>query len=115
MKLISIIWLIFTILFSYLSYYHYEQSKVKYPAFKVTSLRGADITFGGVSITKPLKDFSKDFNEYLHKQNISNEKQNKISAVGYLAAALTALLSLFLSYGRRVGGKRGQATFSNLT
>jgi len=67
MKLISIIWLIFALLFSYLSYYYYIQSKTEYPDFKVTSLRGADIKFGSVSITKPLKDFSKDFNEYLHK------------------------------------------------
>ena len=98
MKLISIIWLIFIVLFSYLSYYHYKQSKIKYPELKVTQLGNADIQFGGISIKKPLKDFAKDFNEYLQKQNNSNEKQNKFSAIGYLAATLTALLSFALSF-----------------
>ncbi len=108
MKIISIIWLIFTLLFSYLSYYHYDQSKITYPEFKVTELPGPDIMFNRVSITKPLKDFTEGFNEYLHNQNTSNAKQNRMSARGYLAAALTALISLILSseYGRNHANKK---------
>ena len=98
MKLISVLWLIFTTLFSLLSYYHYDQSKITYPEFKVTELPGPDIMFNRISITKPLKDFAEDFNEYLHNQNISNAKQNRMSAIGYLAAALLAFFSFILSF-----------------
>ena len=108
MKIISIIWLIFTILFSYLSYYHYQQSKINYPEFKVTEIKGVKIIAGGMSIEQPLRDFAKDFNEYLNKQNKSNEKQNKFSATGYLIAAFTALLSFVLSfeYGQNRANKK---------
>tara|TARA_B100000315_G_C14327536_1_gene473743 strand:- start:106 stop:519 length:414 start_codon:yes stop_codon:yes gene_type:complete len=108
MKPITIIWIIFTILFSYLSYYHYEQSKFKYSEFKVTPLDRGKVRIGITPINKPLKDFAKDFNKYLQKQNNLNEKQNKFSAIGYLIASLTALLSFVLSfeYGKNHANKK---------
>ncbi|HDZ02749.1 MAG TPA: hypothetical protein ENH52_15120 [Nitrospirae bacterium] len=98
MKLISIIWLIFTVLFTYLSYFHYEQSKNVYPDFKVIKRPVKMKTeILGMAPDKPLKDFAKHFNEYLDNQNKSNKKQNKLSAVGYIAAAFTSFISLLLT------------------
>ncbi len=100
MKLISIIWLIFTVLFSYLSYFHYQQSRVAYPHFEVTEIKGIKIMAGDMSIEQPLKDFANKFNEYLDKQNKSNKKQHKLTGFGYLAASFIAFISFLLTFNK---------------
>ncbi|MDH5203374.1 MAG: hypothetical protein OEW69_08965 [Nitrospirota bacterium] len=50
----------------------------------------------GVDIDEPLKNFITDFNAYVADYNKSNSKQNMIAGLGFIAAALVALLSLFL-------------------
>lgn len=106
MKPISIIWLLFTFLFLYLTVYHYNQSKHKYPAFKLTERTFDDPQSGfkitaeiaGSPIDKPLQDFTTDFNKYLNNQNESNKKQNMASARGYFIAMLTAFLCFLLTF-----------------
>ena len=107
MKLISIIWLIFTVLFAYLSYFHYDQSKSEYPEFvrikrpEVYGGMRGNFRFKGMGIDKPLDDFTKDFNKYLDNQNKANRKQNIASTVGYSIASLTAFISFIFSFNIR--------------
>ena len=46
----------------------------------------------------PMKDFVKDFNEYLSVQNETSRKANERAALGYFLAALTALFSMWLTW-----------------
>ena len=54
----------------------------------------------GMAPDKPLKAFAKDFNRYLNNQNKTNKKQNMMSAFGYIVAAFTSFISLFLTNKR---------------
>jgi hypothetical protein len=96
---VSIIWLVFVVLFFKLGLYHWNVAKTKVPPFKLRERPGKDmgsVTFLGADIDQPLKDFVDEFNEHLTNQNELSKKQNRCSAYGYWLAALTALVSLFL-------------------
>jgi len=93
-KPIAIIWLIFTLLFGFLSYYHYLQSKTKYPSFVV----GKSPSVSGVYFGKPLENFAKQFNDYLEEQNKSNYRVNIATMLGYFIATLAALVSFLISF-----------------
>jgi len=54
------------------------------------------IKVAGSELDEPLRNFVADFNSYIDSYNNSTSIQNRMAAFGYIAAALVALLSLFL-------------------
>ncbi len=103
---LSVIWLIFTILFFVLGLSHWRESKSTIPPFEVTQREmdkpsspvRVSVQLKGTELDQPLKDFAKDFNMYLEKQNKSFRTSNCKAAFGYFLAALTALVSLLLEW-----------------
>ena len=103
---LSIIWLIFAVLFFILGSSHWAESKKSIPPFEVTqreldrpgSSVSATIKFKGTELDKPLKDFATDFNKYLEEQNESSRKSNRRAAWGYFLASLTAFVSMLLEW-----------------
>ena len=97
---ILIIWLVFAVLFFVLGLYHWNVAKTSVPPFKLSERPGKNmgsVNFLGADIDQPVNDFAEDFNRYLTEQNELSKKQNRLSVCGYWLAALTALVSLFLS------------------
>ncbi len=103
---LSVIWLIFTILFLLLGKSHWIESQNIIPPFELTqremdkpsSSIHATITIKGTELDKPLKDFTNEFNSYLEKQNQSSHKANRNAAWGYFLASLAALISMLLEW-----------------
>lgn len=96
---ISIIWLIFVILFFILGWYHWGTSKKVIEPFKPSERplkNSGSVKILGADVDQPIKDFSKNFNEYLAEQNKLSKRQNRISAFGYWLASLTAFVSMAL-------------------
>jgi hypothetical protein len=100
-----VIWLIFTISFLVLACFHWRASKKIIPPFQMSKRpynlpsSGVQVTINvaGADIDKPLEDFVGDFNSYLNYYNKSFRRQNRIQALGYLLASLTAVVSIFLT------------------
>ena len=82
-KGISIIWLVFTIIFLVLGHYHWQASKNKIHPFPIPHSEG------------------KTINEYVVKQNKLSTGQNKRAAFGYWAAAATAVFSMCVAWPKR--------------
>lgn len=96
---ISVIWLIFAILFAILGCKHWSASKNKINPFSLNERPGKNygsVKILGADVDQPIKDFSNDFNAYLAKQNKLSTSQNCISAFGYWIASLTAIVSMIL-------------------
>jgi len=53
----------------------------------------------GAGVDEPLEHFVQDFNSYIEGYNKSSRMQNRWQAIGYLVAAVAALLSMALSLG----------------
>ena len=91
-KLLWKLWLVFTVIFFLLGSCHIIASKKFIEPFEASELElrssdeyGAE-TVGpltDVDITAPLKDFVKDFNEYLEEYNCQSRQQNIFAAIGY--------------------------------
>lgn len=98
---ISVIWLIFGILFAVLGGVHWKQSGKSISRFEV-SARPMDsrvrIRMSGAPVDQPLKDFVRDFNLYIDDQNKNVCTQNRLTAFGYFFAAATALFSVLLAW-----------------
>ena len=93
MKMVSIIWLVFTVLFFVLGCLNWGISKQSIPPFQVSGRpfdRQVTVKIAGADVDKPLRDFADDFNSYLKQYNESSRKQNKIAAFGYFLASGTA-------------------------
>ena len=98
---ISIIWLVFAVLFFILGSWHLTASMSAIPPIELTkramdkpeSPVRVEISIAGSPIDKPLADFAKDFNEYVSVQNRASRRANQLAAYGYFLAALTALYS----------------------
>ena len=98
---ISIIWLVFAILFFSLAFCHRAELKKTMPKIKVRKYPSDDTTTiarGGVSVEQRLIDFGDDFNKYLDDQDESNRKANLYAYGGYLVAGLTALFAMALEW-----------------
>lgn len=99
--MLSIIWLIFAVLFFVLGYFHWRASGKIIPSFQVSGRpfdKQVSVKIAGADVDKPLKDFARDFNSYLDHYNESSRRQNRIQAFGYFLASATALFSFFLFY-----------------
>ena len=96
---VFIIWFIFTILFFTLGFYHWNISKLTISHFKISERLYEEIIttkVSGTDIDQPIRDFVVDFNSYIDERNETSRKQNRIAALGYLGAALTAIFSMVL-------------------
>jgi len=98
--MLSIIWLIFSILFLILGCFHWKASRKSIPPFQVSErplAKQASVGILGADVDKPLRDFAHDFNSYLDHYNKSSRRQNRIGACGYFLASAAALFSMFLT------------------
>jgi len=94
---ISVLWLVFAVLFFVLALLHFAESKKTIPEFKMTSIPSSmDIKFGKASLREILGGFAYDFNKHLANQDESNRKANLYACYGYLLAGATALVSMVL-------------------
>ena len=96
---ISILWLIFAVLFFILAGLHRAESKQTILQFKMTPIPpNMDIEFGKASLREILGNFERDFNNYLVNRNESNRKANLYAHRGYSLAGLTAFLAMGLEW-----------------
>jgi hypothetical protein len=106
---ISIIWLIFTVLFFCLGWQHYSASKQVVPPFPTPEYKGLNkrgsIRILGQDLDRPIKDFAKNFNAYLAEQNEANRGANQRSAWGYFLAAPTAFVSMLLEWRESISSR----------
>ncbi len=101
---ISVLWLIFAILFLLLGVYYWRESSRYIPHMPTperwpgqsspTAL--PQVAIMGTPLDQPLQDFVRLFNERLDQQKRSAQTANRNAAYGYFLAALTAILSLAL-------------------
>ena len=91
-NMVQFLWIIFSLIFLFLSLFHFVQSfkKIVKPEnkAKVKSINGINL---GIS------EFINDFGKYIDDLNTQSKIINIITAVGYFAAFLTSLISFFLS------------------
>ena len=94
MNTISIIWLIFFILFLVLAICHFIASGKKIKPFR--GIKGFAVeVIDGKSIKSELMHFADDFVNYVKKYNNQNRIQNLLTGIGYSLAALMALVSMY--------------------
>ncbi|MBE3139299.1 MAG: hypothetical protein IMZ53_01825 [Thermoplasmata archaeon] len=103
---LSIIWIIFAVLFLLLGRFYWYESKRKIPPFKLTERKFSrsdspihvSISAAGTPLDQPLEDFAVQFNAYLEEQNSISQKTNLRAAFGYYLAAATALFSVCIEW-----------------
>lgn len=105
--MLCIIWLVFCLMFLILAYRHWRASYKEISLFKAwkrpmtqpSSGIQVSIKMAGADIDEPLERFVQDFNSYIGELNKSSRWQNQMQALGYLIAAVAALVSMGLSLG----------------
>jgi hypothetical protein len=98
MSTISILWLIFALLFLSFAIFHFRQARKHMPYFQLTKRPGAGtVRVCSMDIDQPIIDLSNDLNSYIAEFNRSNKIINIIQGIGYLSAFFTALLSMYLT------------------
>jgi hypothetical protein len=98
------IWIVFTFIFLVLSCFHFIAATKIIEPFEIIKLKKAKLPgyfvneYTGVDIQAPLRNFAKDFNQYIEDYNNQSRNQNILAAIGYGIAFLTALISMILDY-----------------
>lgn len=98
-RMVAVLWLAFTVLFCVMAFFHWRLSTENAPDFVVATRPGAgfgSVQILGADIDKPLRDFTANFNEYVHVQNATSHRENFLAMWGYLAAAMTSIVSFLL-------------------
>ena len=95
---ISILWLIFAVLFFILAGHHLAESKQTIPELVIVPAEGIEVSFGG----SDYRDFVLNFNKYVTNQNESNRKADLYAYRGYCLAGLTALLAMGLEWQEHI-------------
>lgn len=98
---LTIIWIVFFLLFLKLALWHRHQTKRSMPHIQVKTrpMKRRDspvqvqIEFAGNDLDQPLEDFAAEFNQYVDRQNSSSHNVHRLTAFGYSLAALTSLIS----------------------
>jgi len=101
---LSIIWVVFAVLFFSLGCFYWQESKRTIPPFKLAERKlsrsdspvQVSIHAAGTPLDQPLEDFAVQFNAYLEEQNASSHRTNVRAACGCFLAAATALFSAFI-------------------
>jgi hypothetical protein len=101
---IKIIWIAFTLIFVFLAYKTWKESRTNIPPFKSPERLSklppgisGSVKIIGVDIDDPLKQFAGELNIYVKNVNQANRRSNLIASAGYAAAAFTALVSMLLT------------------
>ena len=109
MKVLTIIWLIFALLFASLGFAHLIASRSSIDKFEAEPVEynPPDVQWGGaltnVEVDKPLRKFVQDFNIFIESYNKSSSFQNLLTACGYFLASATALVSMIFEIrGNRI-------------
>lgn len=104
MTWLSIIWLIFAVIFLALGCFQWKVAHKSISHFSVSErplkqMPGIEIEvkIAGADVDKPLNDFVADFNRYIDYYNQTYSKGNKTQAIGYWIASATAILSFTLA------------------
>ncbi len=95
MGIIPITWLVFAIIFISLGVYHWNASKNNINPFPIPQSNNID-----KNTSQALMQFGNIINSHVCKLNKSSKSQNIIAALGYWAAAATAVFSVFLAWPR---------------
>jgi hypothetical protein len=98
MKIIPAIWLLFTILFTCFSVYHFCQLNHSYPRFEWEPHEGRPQFYSGTAEENKinLTNFIAQWNEYIYKQNKSSHQLNLIAAISYLITAIMSCIAMFI-------------------
>ena len=99
METITILWILFALLFLGLAMFHFFQSQKKVPHFQQSKRPGANrgsVKILGMDIDQLTTNLVNGFNTYIDELNRSNKATNIIQGVGYMLASLTALFSMYL-------------------
>jgi hypothetical protein len=99
MTYLSIIWLIFALVFLILGTYHWKLSNKNISHLKIKDRlagTGAEIYVEIAGID--MAEFLEKFNLYVDSVNQSTIKEHKVQAIGYWIACGTAFLSFALTF-----------------
>jgi hypothetical protein len=99
MKPITIIWAIFAILFFLFGLFHIRAAGRNIAPFEIKA-KGSVGKINGIPVHTGFKNFVNDFNSYIRTQNKSTRNENIMAAIGYFAASLTAVFSMFITIER---------------
>ncbi len=100
LKLITMIWVIFALLFFGLAYFHYHASKQVMPHFVAKPTSGVGAINGTPLAKSGFRRFITELNSYIDKQNEYSRNQNIMALIGYLFACFIAILSAALTVDR---------------
>jgi hypothetical protein len=94
-----VLWFAFAFIFFSLGLFHSKQATQSLPKFELKErpLKNVSIKIKGLTVDEPLEIFTKDFNEYIEKQNKSSRWQNIAAAIGYFVSFFIAIWSAFLN------------------
>ena len=103
--LLSIIWLIFSLLFFVLGLYHFKLSKCNIAPFAVPERPDSTHNFikeFGFDPDELICNFITNFNLYLNNYNGSSHRQNIAAACGYWLASIIAIVSMSLEWREEI-------------
>ncbi len=98
-RALAVVWGIFTAIFLGLAVFHYDLSGDQWPDLQVAmrpDSQAGSVQILGADVDEPLRNFAAEFNEYVHAQNEASHTANISTMWGYILAAVTSLISLWL-------------------
>jgi hypothetical protein len=101
MHAISAIWVLFVVIFGVLAFRHSAMSRQEVQPVRLNpdGEPRVGVILGIPTSQKDIDEFVRRFNAYIDEYNRNSKRQNLLAAVGYAAAALTAVISAILSLG----------------
>ncbi|MBW2596265.1 MAG: hypothetical protein JRC93_09890 [Deltaproteobacteria bacterium] len=101
MKIIPLIWLIFTFLFACFSVYHYFQSKHYFPRFQWETVDSGGVDFdwyspSSIETRQNFKNYIKQWNDYIEEQNNTSRTINRIASITYFVSSVMAFVAMIL-------------------
>ena len=99
MKVIPLIWFIFTVLFACCGAYHYYQSQQSYPRFEwepLTTGEGEFVSHTPIENKHNLKKFISEWNDHIDNQNDRSHIINLIASFAYFASSFMAFVAMKL-------------------
>ncbi|MFZ0242893.1 MAG: hypothetical protein WAL90_14715 [Desulfobacterales bacterium] len=102
MNLLAALWFAFALVFSGLGVYHFGAASASIGLFDVAKSLGpkeagiAAKPAADIEMDRRIQEFSAELNRYIATYNKSIRQQNIMAGIGYVAAALTAVLAMIL-------------------
>jgi hypothetical protein len=98
--LITVVWVLFAILFLRLGLYYRAEAKRQIPSFPVPDRlagTGVSIRIMGTDLDQPVQEFVVQFNKYIDERNAETRRLNTNNSRGNFLAAITALFSAVIA------------------